>query len=318
MLTNSGLIPEQIDRPDEDVWADVWARLWRDAATRALERSALELEVHNAEVFLLGHVTTVMHRRQMAELARGVRGVKAVHNTLVADPDLVTDVAQALAADARTRPHLIRVGAFHGWIHLGGEVPDVETRAAVEQVAAGVSRVRGVLALPHLPQAPTHHVESGRPLQPHLGEAVYALDGPAGQVARVVISPQNRRVSHIVVAGNLEVNRQTIRGQWVVPVEALPQANEGGVFLSETLGTLTARPTFDEADFPLAPADWAPPFPYAPGTVRWPSNALCETAGAPWKPKAAMTPSVQVTSAPNSEPALPNWKPAVSTVVQAA
>jgi len=272
MLTNNGLIPEQhLDRPDEDVRADVWARLWQDPTTRALERSALKLEVHNAEVFLLGHVTTVTHRRQMAELASRARGVKAVHNLLVADPDLVTDVAQALAADARTRPYIILVGAFHGWIHLGGEVPDVETRAAVEQVAARVTRVRGVLALPHLPQARIHPIESGRPLQPHLGEAVYALDGSAGRVTQVVISSQSRLVSHIVVAGNLEVNRQSIRGQWIVPVEALARVNEGGVFLSETLGVLTARLTFDEAAFPLAPADWPPPFPYARGTVRWPS-----------------------------------------------
>jgi hypothetical protein len=48
----------------------------------------------------------------------------------------------------------------------------VETRAAVEQVAARVAHVRGVMALPQLQQAPTHHIETGRPLQPHLGEAV--------------------------------------------------------------------------------------------------------------------------------------------------
>src|SRR5688572_19330930 len=170
MLTNQGLIPKQhLDRLDEDVRADVWMRLWQDPTTRALERSALKLEVDHAEVFLSGHVTTVTHRRHMAELASRARGVKAVHNLLVADPDLVTDVAQALAADARTRPYIILVGAFHGWIQLGGEVPDVETRAAVEQVAAHVARVRGVLALPHLPQAPTtHRMENGRPLQPQL------------------------------------------------------------------------------------------------------------------------------------------------------
>jgi len=264
-------MPEQIDRPDEDVRADVWTRLWQDPTTRALERSALEVEVRHAEVFLSGHVTTVTHRRQMAELARGVRGVKAVHNLLVADPDLVTDVAQALAADARTRPYIILVGAFHGWIHLGGEVPDDETRAAVEQVAARVARVRGVLALPHLPQARIHPIENGRPLQPHLGEAVYAQDGPAGRVTQVVISPRNRLVSQIVIGGNLEVNRQPMRGQWIVPIGALARVNEGGVFLSETLGVLTTRPAFDEAAFPLAPADWPPPFPYAGGTVRWPS-----------------------------------------------
>ncbi len=274
MLADIELISEQIDRPDEDIRAEVWTRLWHDDITRALERTAIDLEVHDNEVFLLGHVTNVAHQQHLAELAREVPGVNVVHNEIVADRTLVTEVAQALASDPRTRSYLIPVGAFHGWIHLNGEVPDLKARAMVETVAAGVSHARGILTLPYLPQEHGHQEENGRPLQPRLSEAVYAQDGPAGRVAQVVINPRNRLVSHIVVNANLEIDWRPIHGQWIVPVKALARVNESGVFLLDTLGVLAARPTFHEADFPIAPFEWQPPFPYAPGTVRWPSEGL--------------------------------------------
>lgn len=269
MLAEIELIPEQLDRPDEDMLSDVWARLQQDDTTRALELSALDLEVHDNEVFLFGHVNGVMHQRHVAELVKGVRGVKAVHNELVADSDLVTEVAQALAGDPRTRQYQIRVGAFHGWINLSGEVPNPEMRTTVETVTARVAHVRGVLTLPSVASDEAPREENRRALQPGLGTVVYATDGPAGYVAQVILSPQNRLVSHIVVAAEVEVDRRLRRGQWLVPSETLVNVTGSGVFLADSLSQLVARPTFLEADFPLAPSDWSPPFPYAPGTVRW-------------------------------------------------
>jgi osmotically-inducible protein OsmY len=274
MLAQFELIPKQRDRPDQDIQADVWAWLEQDDTTRALELSALDLEVHDNEVFLFGHVNGVMHRKHVAELVKGVRGVKAVHNELIADSDLVTEVAQALAADPRTRQYQIRVGAFHGWINLSGAVPNPETRTTVETVAARVAHVRGVLTLPSVVSEGAPREEKRRALQPSLGTMVYATDGPAGHVTQIIISPQNRLVSHIVVAVDAEVDRRSRRGQWVVPSEALAHVTGSGIFLSDSLSQLVARPTFLEANFPFAPLDWQPPFPYAPGTVRWASPGL--------------------------------------------
>jgi hypothetical protein len=112
-------------------------------------------------------------------------------------------------------------------------------------------------------------------------------------VTQVIISPRNRLVSHIVVAGNVGVNWQPVRGEWLVPIWAVARVNEGGVSLSETLGRLTAWPTFDEAAFPLAPIDWLPPFPYTPGTVRWPGAEIREIVAVSRKPQAALMPAVQ-------------------------
>jgi hypothetical protein len=261
--------PAAFEHLDEEVLADVCNRVWQDDTTRASERSALMVEVHQQEVFLLGHVTSQAYRRHVDELVRTVPGVRAIHNHLVADPELVAEVAQALAADPCTRLAVLGVGAFHGWIHLSGEVPDLAARLAADEVASRVGHVRGVLALPHLPGQHAHRGENRRPLQPRVGQAVYALDGPAGLIEQVVICPASRLVSHIVIAGNLEIDWRPIRARWLVATEAVARANDSGLFLSERLDALAAQPVVHPADLRQPPPDWTPPFPYSPGDVCW-------------------------------------------------
>lgn len=196
----------------------------------------------------------------------------AVRNDVVADPDLAAEVALALAADPRTRSYFVRVAAFHGWVRLSGEVATSEARAAAEEIAARVPRVRGLLALPNLPgQAAAEGNEIGRAVQPRLAEPVYAHDGPAGKVAQVIINPRSRLVSCFAVAADFELGARRVRETLSVPVEALEVESDAGVFLAEALTVLAARPAFREADFPAASLDWRPPFPYAAGTVRWPA-----------------------------------------------
>jgi osmotically-inducible protein OsmY len=256
---------------DVDLLADVEAALWSNPSIRTLERASLSVDVREGEVFLAGHVASSMLRRRIGDLVAAVPGVVAVHNDIVADADLATAVAQALASDSRTRSHLIRVGTFHGWVRLSGEAPEAVAQAA-EEVASRVPHVRGVLDLPRA--ADDRRTREKRPsLQPGLGADVYTADGPAGRVSQAVISPRNRLVSHIAVQARLEVKGRTVQGQFVVPAEAIEVVSAGGVFLKETSESLAARPMFKEDDFPPAPADWMPPFPYARGTVRWPREA---------------------------------------------
>jgi len=254
-------------RPDVDVLADIQDALWSDTTIRSLDRDSLSLEVHDGEVYLSGHVTNVMHRHRVEDLVMGVRGINAAHNDLIADDELATAVAQALAADPRTRPHLIWVGAFHGWIRLSGEVLEVEVCDAAEEIAGLMPHVRGVLDLPRLLNE--HLGVQRRPLQPRLGVPVYAANGPAGKVAHVVINPRNRLVSHIAIQAQAERDGQSTCGVFLVPVEAIETASESSVFLTDTLRDLAARPVFREADFPPAPSDWRPPFPYLFGSLRW-------------------------------------------------
>ena len=263
--------------PDDIILAEAYDRLWRNDAIRAAEFSSLRLEFHNGRVAMSGHVSSRQAGRLAAELVGRARGVQAVTNSLVADPDLAAQVSQALADDPRTRLPVLGVGAFQGWIHLSGKVANSAARLAAEQVAASVEGVRGVLALPSASTGQTD--EDRRPIQPRVGATVYAQDGKAGRVEQVIINPASRLVSHFVVAGAPNVNWTPVAGRWVAPIEAVAQAVEASVFLTDPISTLISRAKYNEADF-IAPHDgWRAPFPYQAAELRWPADlAAVQTA----------------------------------------
>ncbi|MGE5251324.1 MAG: BON domain-containing protein [Bacteroidota bacterium] len=267
----------QDSRADAGIQTEIWLALWKAEELRSLDISSMDLKVREGQVWLIGHAVTPYHKRLAGALVEAVPGVRAVHNELVVDDELALQVAQALAADPRTRPHLIPVGASHGWIRLGGDVPSPDVRQAAEEGAASIPGVRGVLALPHLADQTGPARLKSRPvrcsLQPQTGDRVYAKDGPAGSVAEVIINPRSRLVSQVVVDGRFEAGGQYVTGKFVVPAEALEPASRGSLFLSDSLAELAARPAFHEADFPPGPPHWRPPYPYEPGTVRWPEES---------------------------------------------
>ena len=261
---------------DAGIQAEAWMALWKADDLRSLDISSLNLKVHHGNVRLIGHVVNAHHKQLAENLVKSVQGVNSVQNELISDTDLVTDVARALAADGRTRPYRIPVGAFHGWIHLGGETPTLEAQSAAEEVVAGIPAVRGVVTLPHLPG--NHRagcLESGKnncQIQPQNGDQAYARDGLAGKVSSVVINPHNRLVDNVILAADFRTKGKTVRRELLVPAEAVNHTNDGSLFLFDSLHDLARRPVFQEADFPPAPPEWRPPYPYAQGTVRWNSH----------------------------------------------
>jgi hypothetical protein len=257
---------------DLDLLAELEEALWRDPVIRVLDRQSLSVEVSKGEVFLSGHVASTVQCRRVEAIVWDVPGVRAVHNRVVADLELATAVAQALAEDPRTLRYSIRVGAYHGWIQMSGDVPESVANAA-EAVAARVPHVRGIIGLP-LASANRQGGKKHYPFQPLLGSEVFASDGLAGTVSQVVINPRNRLVSHIAVLTRLEAQAPAARRQVAVPVEAVDLVTDGGVFLKESAKDLAERPVFDEADYPHAAPDWVPPYPYLPGTIRWPRTVL--------------------------------------------
>lgn len=58
MLDDTAPAPERSHRPDLDVLADVDTALWKHDVIRVAERSSIAIEVHDGEVFLLGHTAT--------------------------------------------------------------------------------------------------------------------------------------------------------------------------------------------------------------------------------------------------------------------
>lgn len=192
---------------------------------------------------------------------------------MVVDDELVREIAHALAADSRTRPYIIPVGASQGWVQLGGEVPTLEARLAAEEIAAGVPSARGVLTLPHLLGETDHTcLATGKRnclFQPQTGNRVYAKDDPAGKVAAVIINPRNRLVSHVAVEANYDLKGRSVTGKFILPAKAIELATDESLFLYDTLSNLATRPVYEEADFPIAPPEWRPPYPYEPSAVRW-------------------------------------------------
>jgi len=46
--------------------------------------------------------------------------------------------------------------------------------------------------------------------------------------------------------------------------------NQESIFLKRQGPPLNRFPAFEPSDYPLAPLDWLPPYPYAAEAVRWP------------------------------------------------
>jgi osmotically-inducible protein OsmY len=262
---------KQVSRPDESIAADVWANILREESIRTLDRDSIRLEVKDGEVTLWGHVVKPAHRTRVEELAARVRGVVAVHNRLVVDHDLAVEIAQALARDERTRPYILSVNCYHGWVTLVGEVPTSEAQQAAEEVAASHPLGRGVIALPRV--SGQSAAPSRRPLQPEVGARVYTRSGLVAHVSQVVIDPRNRLVSHLVITLDGSVYGGQTGLHYVLPAEAIDFVREGSVWLKAEAASQIRLSPFVPEQFPLAPSDWQPPFPYKAGTIRWPAEA---------------------------------------------
>ncbi len=279
-------------RTDDGILADIWDALWKVDTFRSLDLGSLSIEVKGGEVYLDGHLAQENNRPLIESIVRSVAGVVAVHSHLVLDRDLINRVAQALAGDERTRPFILPVDAFHGWIHIGGEVPTCELQQAAEKVAAGVSGVRGVTLLPRI--AGESSAIPRRPVQPRIGAVVYGKDGEVGIVTQVVIQPDNRLVTHIVVRSKELTDGNLVARETVIPLEVSDLVKNESIILQRNGPSLKAFPAFDPDEYPLAPFTWQAPYPYTAGEVRWSLKVILEAEGQPGsQPEIKPEPEIQ-------------------------
>jgi osmotically-inducible protein OsmY/uncharacterized protein YrrD len=117
--------------------------LW-DYPRLRIDMGAVQVHAQCNEVWLLGHVSSDINRRLLEDLARSVRGVREVHNTLVADTDLAVTIATALSKQEETGGLLIGVYPTLGEVYLRGLVPTAAAKEAIEQVAAEVPGVKAI------------------------------------------------------------------------------------------------------------------------------------------------------------------------------
>lgn len=259
---------KQTHRSDEVILDDIWQALWKEETIRAIDIHDISVVVEKGQVCLSGHISKDDNDQSIEEITRSVPGVIAVHNHLVSDHDLNIQVAKALSDDERTCTYSLPVSSFHGWVGIGGRVPNCDVRAAAEEIAASVPAVRGVVLLPDVEGEKSASVQYA--VQPRIGVQVYGEDENEGKVYQVVILPQNRLVTHAIVRVNHVIDSWFGPCDYLVPVEAMVMVDEGGIFLNHRAPAIHQFPVFNPAIYPFAPLTWQPPYPYLVGSVRWP------------------------------------------------
>ncbi len=260
---------KQTRRPDDEILDDIWRDLWNEEMIRIIDIHDISVDVEHGQVCLSGHVAKNDNQHCIEEIIWSIPGVMAVHNHLITDHHLSIQVAEALGDDKCTGPLTLPVFCYHGWVGLGGTVPNRDIQCVAEETAASVPAVRGVILLPDI--LGEYSASMRDAVQPGIGIRVYGNDETEGTVHQVVISPHNRLVTHAIVRIKL---KQTSDGRlawcdYIIPVVAMDVVDAGGIFLSQSAPAINQFPVLNPADYPFAPLTWQPPYPYAVGSVRW-------------------------------------------------
>ena len=96
-----------------------------------------------------GHVPGRWGQRLVTEVSRRIRGLRRRRDQLLADEDLESRVARAMADDTQTCAYVIEVHARDGIVHLRGAIVGTELSpdilAAAQEIAANVLGVRSAI-----------------------------------------------------------------------------------------------------------------------------------------------------------------------------
>ncbi|MCC7370061.1 MAG: BON domain-containing protein [Chloroflexi bacterium] len=123
--------------------ASIRKTLWDYEPLRAT-RPVLDISVRDGLVTLNGRVRTLAIKEISEYMLLRVPGIRAVRNELIADPEVVRAVADAIAADSELGPTCPIIEARDGVAVLAGEMPSEETAQRVVELAASVPNVVSV------------------------------------------------------------------------------------------------------------------------------------------------------------------------------
>ena len=130
-------------RAEKKLYTQVRRVLWDYEPLRA-SHAEIYIDVEGDHVKLRGRVRTLPQKLIASVLVERMLGVGAVTNDLIADPEVVRSVADALAQDERTAAYVIRVDSRHGVVSLRGQVPSEAVHAAATVLAGRVATVQGI------------------------------------------------------------------------------------------------------------------------------------------------------------------------------
>ncbi|GAB4433923.1 MAG: hypothetical protein OHK0015_23180 [Chloroflexi bacterium OHK40] len=163
------------------------------------------------------------------------------------DGQIAATVQRALETDPRTREAGLHVEVCDGVVRLAG-APVAES---IMQAARAIARrIRGVIGfadeLEELPAPPLR-----------IGTPVYARNGRFGTLARVVVDPHARRVTHLVVHQGWLLTEDR-----VIPIERVARAEPDGIYLDAPSIDLQGYPRYREEAFIEPQAEWEEIAPY--------------------------------------------------------
>jgi osmotically-inducible protein OsmY len=117
--------------------------LWDYEPLRA-SHAEIFIDVEGQRVRLRGRVRSLPQKLIAGGLIERMTEVGTVTNELIADPEVIRAVADALAQDERTAAYVLRIDSRHGLVILRGEVPSEAVQQAAIDIASGLSVVHSV------------------------------------------------------------------------------------------------------------------------------------------------------------------------------
>jgi hypothetical protein len=118
-------------------------------------------------------------------------------------------------------------------------------------------------------------------MQPRIGAVVFGKDREAGVVTQVVIQPDNRLVTHMVVRSKEFTEGNLAARETVIPLEAIDLVKNESVLFQRNGASLNVYPALDPDEYPLAEFTWKAPYPYTAGEVRWSLQEILDAEGQP-------------------------------------
>jgi len=134
---------DDLSEGDRHVLAAIRRILWDYEPLRAT-RPIVHVAVTDGMVRLDGRVRTLAIKEIAEYSVLGVKGVRAVRNDLLADPEVVRAVADAIAADSELGPLCPLLDARDGVVTISGDVPSDEAVDRLLELVRSVPLVEDV------------------------------------------------------------------------------------------------------------------------------------------------------------------------------
>jgi osmotically-inducible protein OsmY len=267
-------------KTDAAIKSHIDAALLKDDVLRATEYEEIKVDVKNGVVYLSGHIVDIASQSRIENAVRSISGILGMENNLVLDNNLTLEVAGELGKLEHTYGCKFFTGTSHGVVSLDGIVSNELVKLLAEKSAASNPNVRGVISNIRTSRT-APRLQSQPFLQPAIGEPIYFLDGISGIVKQVIINPNNRRVTAMIIQGDFTDPKYDANslsnGKARLPEQLVTVSMSMVRYLTTVSGFLHISSSerkrykdFDPGIFFVPNKNWVPPYPYCSGDILFP------------------------------------------------